>query len=110
MVNNGHFLSDKRFSRLSTKEKRDYAVVMANKGYGISDEQFSLLSPKGKRDYAVAMANICHVISDEKFSLLFPKAKEEYFYIKKMIRLFSNNKTALEKFKALMRKKYKLNV
>ena len=85
MVNNGHFLSDKRFSRLSTKEKRDYAVAIANTGYGID-------------------------ISDTKFSLLSQEGKEEYFYIKKMIRLFSNNKTALEKFQALMREKYKLNV
>jgi putative heme iron utilization protein len=111
MVNNGHFLSDKRFSRLSTKEKRDYAVAIANTGYGIdiSDTKFSLLSQEGKRDYALAIANKNYGLSDERLSILSLESKEEYFYIIKMRRLFSNNTTALEKFQALMRKKYKLN-
>ena len=97
-----------QFSLLSQKEKRYYAVARADKYYGISDAQFSLLSPKEKRDYVVVRANKGYILSDEKFSLLSPKAKEEYYYIIKMRRLFSNNKTALEKFQVLMREKYKL--
>jgi hypothetical protein len=110
MENKGYFLSDEQFSLLSPKGKRDYTVARANKGYGISYKRLSLLSPEAKRDYAIAWANRGNDIFDEEFSLLSPKAKEEYFYIKKMRRLFSNNKTALEKFQVLMRERYKLNV
>ena len=110
MANKGYGLSDAKFSLLSPEAKRDHAVAMGNEGYGISTRKFNLLSPESKRDYAVAMANEGYNITDVQFSLLSQEGKEEYFYIKKMIRLFSNNKTALEKFQALMREKYKLNV